>query len=266
MRGKIIHYNGNDGKGLIAVGERQVPFSIGQWSSDSAPAVNQTVEVSLDEVGSPTRIALVDTQTLAREKLSHFAALGGDQGQQAATKGKVVFQHISGRMGVSLMIVCAALFVAWFFLPALSVNLGFVGKSFSVSDVLGLNLQVGASFGFWSFLGLVAVVLPWVAPWLGARWASLFFCAPLLMIIVAYTRVRWQMHASVASAIDQAGQFGGADAQAMVQGMADQMAANVGKAISFDFGLWVVLLLSLYLAAMGVTHFLRAPSLSPAIH
>lgn len=266
MRGKIIHYNGNDGKGLISAGERQLPFSISQWCSDSAPAVNQTVDVSLDDTGALVRIVLLDGQTLAKEKLSQFASLGGDQGQQAATKGKAVFQQVSGRMGVSLMIVCAVLFFAWFFLPALSVNLGYGSKSFSVSDILGLDLQSGSSFGFWSFLGLVAVLLPWVAPWLRARWASLAFCAPLLMVIIAYAHVRWQMHASISNAMDQAGQLGGAQAQAMIQGMADQMAANVGKAISYGVGFWIVLLLSLYLAFIGIKRYLSTPSSSAAIH
>lgn len=264
MRGKIIHYNGNDGKGLISARDRQFPFNISQWSCDSAPAVNQTVEVTLDDAGMPMHIVIVDAQTLAREKLSQFASLSGDQGQQAATRGKVALQQVSGRMGVGLMIVCALLFIAWFFVPALSVNTGFVKKAFSVSDVLSLDLQRGTSFGFWSFLGLVAVVLPWLAPWLRARWAAILLCAPLLMIVVAYMRVRWQMHVSVANAIDQAGQFGGAQAQAMVQGMVDQMAANVGKAISYDFGFWIVLLLSLYLAVIGIKRYRSTPSFAPA--
>ncbi len=265
MRGKIIHYNGNDGKGLIAAGERQFPFNISQWSCDSAPAVNQTVDVTLDEAGAASRIVIVDAQTLARERLSQFASLSGDQGQQAAIRGKVALQQVSGRMGVSLMIVCAVLFIAWFFVPALSINTGFVEKAFSVSDVLSLDLQRGGtSFGFWSLLGLVAVVLPWLAPWLRARWASIFLCAPLLMIIVAYLHVRWQMHVSVANAIDQAGQLGGAQAQAMVQGMVDQMAANVAKAISYDLGFWIVLLLGLYLAVMGIKRYRSTPRFVPA--
>lgn len=264
MRGKIIHYNSSDGKGLISAVERQFPFGISQWSSDSAPALNQTVELTLDEAGTPIRIVLIDAQTLAREKLSQFASLSGDQGQQAATTGKAAMQQVRSRMGGSLMIVCTVLFIAWFFLPALSVNLGFVKKDFSVSDVLGLDLQSGASFGFWSFMGLVAIVLPWIAPWLRARWASLCFCAPLLMIGIAYVHVRWQMHTSVANAIDQAGQLGGAQAQAMVQGMVDQMSENVGKALSYGFGFWIVLLLSLYLAVVGIKRYFSTSGLSSA--
>jgi hypothetical protein len=267
QRGTVLQVPAGGSPGLIFVNGQQFPFQLPRiWQSPVAPTVNQTVDVTFDEAGSLISAVVVDAQALAKERLNQFAGVAGERGQQAVTKGGVVFREVVARMGRMQLIICAVLFLAWFFLPALSVNLGFVGKSFSVSDVLGLDLQSGASFGFWSFLGLVAVVLPWVAPWLQARWASIFFCAPVLMIIVAYARVRWQMHASVARAIDQAGQFGGSEAQSMVQGMVDQMAANVGKAISYDFGLWVVLLLSLYLAFIGIKRYLSAPNLSSATH
>ena len=45
MRGKIIHYNGNDGRGLVAADTRQIPFEIGQWRSDTAPSLNQIVDL-----------------------------------------------------------------------------------------------------------------------------------------------------------------------------------------------------------------------------
>ena len=48
MRGRIIHYNGADGKGLISADQRQIPFEISLWRSDTAPAVNQVVEMRLD--------------------------------------------------------------------------------------------------------------------------------------------------------------------------------------------------------------------------
>lgn len=258
MRGKIIHYNANDGKGLIAAGESQLAFNISQWSSDSAPSVNQAVDVSTNEDGSPARVALVDTQTLAKEKFRHFAAQGGSQGQEAAIQAKALLGHISRRMGMSVMTVCAILIVAWFLMPALSVNTGYAGKTLSVSDVLGLDLKSGSSFGFWSFLGLVSVLLPWLASWLHARWASFFYGAPLLMVVLAYAHVRWQMHEGVVRAMKQAEALGGPQAKAMMQGMVDQMAARIDKAISYEFGFWVVLLLSLYLAAVGIKQYISS--------
>lgn len=258
MRGKIIHYNATEGRGLVAADEHQLAFEIGQWRSELAPALNQTVECALDELQRLTSLKLVDAQTLAKERLNQFANSAGGQSQLAAAQGAAVLQQLRGRMGMAAMVAAAVLFLAWFFLPALSVSMGMgmgIGHSFSVSDLLGLQLsQMGAnsSFGFWALLGLVAVLLPWLTPWLRSRRAGLLNTAPLAMLVVAFLRVRWQVHSLVSQAIDAAGQMGGVQAQAMAQGMVDQMSAQVSKALSFDIGFWLVLLLSLALAVLGM--------------
>jgi len=72
MRGRIIHYNANDGRGLVTAEGRQYAFDITQWGSSIAPAVNQTVEATLAEdriVG----LVLMNPSTLAREKLTALA-------------------------------------------------------------------------------------------------------------------------------------------------------------------------------------------------
>ena len=78
MRGKIIHYNASDGKGLVAAAGQQFAFQIGQWRSDSAPAVNQTVELEFGEDGTLQSLAKVADEILLREKASELAGrLGG---------------------------------------------------------------------------------------------------------------------------------------------------------------------------------------------
>lgn len=270
-RGTVLQVPAGDSPGLIFVDGRQMPFQLaGVWQSPVAPAVNQVVDVSFDEVGVLTRVAVVDAQALAKERLNQFAGIAGDRGQQAMTKGGAVLHAVVGRMGRGQSIACAALLVAWFFLPVLSVNAGFgIARDFTVLDILGINLsQSGANsnFGFWSFLGLVAVALPWIAPWSRTRWAPLLNAAPLLLLVVAYVRVRWQVHALVSQALDAAGQFGGAEAQEMMQGVMEQMSSRVGDAVSLDFWFWVVLAISLYLAATGAMRFLRRPLPSPIAH
>jgi len=270
QRGTVLQVPSGSNPGLLFVAGQQIPFLLAAvWQSPVAPAVNQTVEITLDEAGNAVRIVVLDAQTLAKEKLGQFAGLAGDQGQQVAAQGKAALQRVSGRMGMVLMIVCAALFVAWFFLPALSVNSGFgYTKSFSVSNILGIELSQAGSdshFGFWSFLGLIAVLLPWAAPWLRTRWASLFNVAPLVMLVVAFAHLRWQVHELVSQAIDQAGQFGGAQAQSMVKGMVDEMSSRISQAISFDLGFWIVLLISLALAVIGLQRYFRRPHFAPAI-
>ena len=268
MRGKIIHYNGNDGKGLISAGDRQLPFNIGQWSCDSAPAVNQTVEVTLDETGSPARIVIVDAQTLAREKLSQFASMGGDQGQQAATRGKAVFDQVSGRMGKPTLIACVALWLAWFFLPAVSIDAVFMTKSLTFSEVIGYSVahpENGGSFGFFSFVGVICIVVPWVAPWLTQRWAPRLNFAPLTFVVMFLIRLKWQMHSAVSQALDSAGGYGGEQGTAMANQMMQNISDQLSKAISIGWGFWIVLLASVALAVVGfLGHRARAVK-APAV-
>lgn len=69
MRGRIIHYSPNDGKGLIAAADgQQYPLEISQWRSGLAPRVNQVVD--LEPHGNRARaVALVPATTLLRESL-----------------------------------------------------------------------------------------------------------------------------------------------------------------------------------------------------
>lgn len=269
MRGTIIQLPVGAEPGLLFVGGAQKSFRLaGVWQSAAAPAANQTVEVALDEAGEPTRITVVDAQTLAKEKLDQFAGKSAAQGQVALAAGITGFHSIRQRMGTILMVAAIVLFIAWFLLPAVSVSLGYgMNKSFSVSELLGLNLGIGEAsggFGFWSFLGLVAVILPWAVPWLKARWASLLLCAPLLMVVIAFVRVRLQIHHLASAAVSQAEQMGGAGAGAMLQGMMDQMSSRLAQAISYDVGLWIVVLVALLLAVMGVQRWLATTRIALA--
>ena len=76
MRGKVIHYNGNDGKGLIAAEGQQHPFEISQWHSDSAPAVNQTVELDLEQ-GKLVAVRRITEEALLKEKAGELAGKFG---------------------------------------------------------------------------------------------------------------------------------------------------------------------------------------------
>ena len=82
MRGKIIHYNGNDGRGLIATDNRQLPFEIAHWRSDTAPVVNVVVELSMagDALEAVTR---VPDDVLLKEKAGQLASKLGTAGGAA---------------------------------------------------------------------------------------------------------------------------------------------------------------------------------------
>ena len=192
-RGTVIQVPSATGAGLIFLDGQQISFQIaGIWQSPIAPAINQTVEVSVDDAGDLTRIVVIDAQTLAREKLSQFAGIAGGQSQLAATQGKAAFEILRERMGMPLMIAAAILVLLWFFGTGLNLIFGgVIVKSFSVADTLSFDLNdPTGSFGFWSFLGLLAVLAPWATSWVRARWAPLLFCAPLAIMVLAYARLR----------------------------------------------------------------------------
>ncbi len=71
MRGRIIHYNASDGRGLILAGDEQVPFEIALWYSACAPAVNQTVELAWagKRLKSVTRVS---RGAIAKEKIGKW--------------------------------------------------------------------------------------------------------------------------------------------------------------------------------------------------
>lgn len=239
IRGTIVQVPGENQPGLIvADGGKQIPFHLaGVWQSTVAPATNQSVEIALDPEGMAIRIAVVDVQTLAKEKFDKAQALvrekfrqlpGGQAGNQSGAPADAVRTY-AARMGKYAMICCAALIAAWFGLSVASVTGDMFGsrKGLSVSDLLGLasGMRPSGHLGFFGFLGLVAVLLPWAAPLVRSRVAGLFFCAPLAMLIVANVRV--------VSLIKELGQQS-REAAKMVLGMMQP---------KFEFGLWIVLAL-----------------------
>lgn len=49
MRGTIVHYNANDGRGLIAARDGgQYPFGIEAWRSGVSPKPDQVVDLSIE--------------------------------------------------------------------------------------------------------------------------------------------------------------------------------------------------------------------------
>lgn len=72
MRGRIIHYNASDGKGLIRAEDQQVPFEISLWCSDRAPAVNQIVELGWAG-GHLKSVTRVKKMVLVKEKVGGWA-------------------------------------------------------------------------------------------------------------------------------------------------------------------------------------------------
>lgn len=68
MRGRIVHYQPEEGRGLIAADGRQWAFSIAQWQADIAPRLDALVDFA-DADGRPEAIVLVSRWGRLREWL-----------------------------------------------------------------------------------------------------------------------------------------------------------------------------------------------------
>lgn len=259
MRGKIIHYNGGEGKGLVSADGRQFPFEIAQWRSDSAPAVNQTVELQVDgeSVQSLTRVS---EETLLKEKASALAgrlggigdgALGAVKGA-SATAGGAGFQSAVAQLGKPLLVIHALFALSALFFTYLKIDPGFgMSRSFSLVGLADISEQFGSSVGgaFLPWLAILSLLLP--VFW-RSRWAWLALLLPLL----ATTRPLFDVFSAVNKASSSASQFGGA-------GFGRRMGEQLLEMIATGMGLWLCLLTSLALAGFALKRTLLPPTLLP---
>lgn len=253
MRGTIIHYNGSEGKGLIATPECQYPFDITLWRSDVAPAINQTVELTVTD-GLLTGVSLVPASALLNEKAGQVGQqLGkladglrsrlGEGSAQSAGSGL----H---RLGKPLLAAQVVFAISALFLPFLKTDLTYgAGKSYSLAGLSDLSEKMGTSIGGASlpWLAILSVLLPLF--WRN-RWAWLALLLPLLATLMP----AFDFYRAIRSAGKQVEAMGGSGfASAMVDQLADML--------SIGFGAWLCLLASLVLAGLAVKRaLLSAPT------
>lgn len=252
MRGKIIHYNSNDGRGLVATEERQVAFEITQWRSDTAPALNQIVDLVLDNEALAS-LAKVPDEVLLKEKAGQLAGKLGAAGGAALQSLK---EHAPAEctggwlmlLGKPLLGIHAFFAVSALVLPYLKVNPMFGGgRSFTLVGVSHLSESMGTSVGgaFWTWLAIASLALPVV--W-KARWAWLALLLPLLATLKPLLDL---MSAASQAADGARGALGDQFANQIVKQMADMLGTGIG--------FWLCLASALTLAGIGIKRTLLPP-------
>lgn len=257
MRGRIIHYNGTDGRGLIAADGRQLPFEISHWRSETAPAVNLAVTMTLagDVLES---VARVPDDVLLKEKASDLAGKLGAAGGAALQSLKDASPANGGAsvgggwklLGKPLLIAHGVFVVAALALPFISIEspFGIGGKSFSLTGLSEASEAMGASVGgaFWPWLGILSIGLPVV-------WRNRMSWLALLL----------PLFAAIKPALD----FGLAARKASAA-MSDALGSDVGRQVAkqlaemlhIGIGAWVCVAAALFIAAIGIKRFLLPPS------
>ena len=248
-RGRILR-DTTTGEGLVFVDGNQHAFRLeGMWKSEYAPKVNMTVDVEFDDAGRLAAQAIGAAQEKAKQVAAEFQA-----------KGLPVIQQYAKHIGYPVLGALFAVILGWFFLPAISAELGFLGKN-SVTFYQGLKFlnsggvaaMGGGSAGIYGllcFAALLAVLLPYV--WKHPR-AGYAMASPLVLMLLVLLISWMKMNEQFEAGQQAAGAFGGAEYQQMAKQMADQAAAEMRKAISIGFGAYLAFAGAIYLAWRGIT-------------
>jgi hypothetical protein len=247
-RGTIIKVP-DTSPGLLAYNGQHTPFTIeGIWRSPVAPAINMTVDVATDASGGIVGLSAVDSQQLAKEKLDQFSGVAQERGKQAAEIAKQGVGALAARMGKVPMIASVLLWFAWFFLPAFSVNMIIDSKSFTFWEFLGIDFghsMAGFSVdhGFFSVIGFLAILAPFVAPFVPHPKAKFLNAAPIAFLLLAFIRFKWDISHALGQSAKEMGDFGAEMAKAAQQTLSD--------AISTSWGLYVLVLAAIVVAVFA---------------
>ena len=264
-RGRILR-DTTTGEGLVFVDGNQHAFRLeGMWKSEYAPKVNMTVDVEFDDAGRLVALRNVSGGGgAAGEQAAQAIGAAQEKAKQVAAefqaKGLPVIQQYAKHIGYPVLGALFAVILGWFFLPAISAELGFLGKN-SVTFYQGLKFlnsggvaaMGGGSAGIYGllcFAALLAVLLPYV--WKHPR-AGYAMASPLVLLLLVLLISWMKMNEQFEAGQQAAGAFGGAEYQQMAKQMADQAAAEMRKAISIGFGAYLAFAGAIYLAWRGIT-------------
>ncbi len=217
------------------------------------------VDAEFDDQGRLTALRTVAGGSAGGEQAAQaFAAAQATASKVAAefqSKGLPMILEYARKVGYPTLGALGVIILGWFFLPAISMNMGFLGKN-SVTFYQGLKLLNASGIE-----GLAALTGGGSAGFYG------LLCWGLLVRRVAaagVARPARHLRPGSAAGADGGGRGHclfqvsgtilrrvpprGGDYQRMAQQMAQQAAAQMRSAISIGFGAWLSLLGALYLA------------------
>ena len=225
--------------GILFVNGTQQPFTLERvWKSPVAPAANQVVDVEFDAVGAVTAIIVVDQQQLAKEKLTELGGVAQERGKEAALLAQQGIGALAARMGQLTLGAAVLVWIAWFFLPAAGISGGpMLAESYTFWTLLGTDfsndysaMQPGHQHGFFAFIGLLAIVAPFAAPFVRAAWSRYLYAVPLAYVAVGLIAIQLNINKV----------FG------------EMVKAGVPNPFSWHWGVFVLVLAAVVLAAQAL--------------
>jgi hypothetical protein len=118
-----------------------------------------------------------------------------EQGARAVQVLLPMLKSLTARMGAVPLGAAVLMWISWFFFPAASVDAGGGRLSFTFWSLLGIDfgnpesIATGGSHGLFSFLGIVAIAVPFAAPFLHAAWAKFLNAAPFAYCVVGFIAI-----------------------------------------------------------------------------
>ena len=257
MRGRIIHYNSNEGRGLIATDNRQLPFEIAHWRSDTAPMVNHAVDVVLAGENLES-VARVPDEVLLKGKAGELAGKLGAAGgtafksllQAAPAEASSPVAGMAGVLGKPLLIAYALFALSALLLPYISIQapFGIGGRSFTLAGLSEVSEAMGASVGgaLWAWIGILSIALPLL-------WRSRFAWLALLLPLFATVKPVIDIAAAASKAASAMGNALGRD-------IGGQIGQQIAEMLHPGLGAWGCALSALAIAGIGLKRVLLAPS------
>jgi len=196
--------------GILLISGKQYSFTLeGVWNSAVAPAPNQVVTAEISSTGVVTSITIVDQQQIAKEKFAELSGVAQERGKVVAGQIQQGIGALAARMGPVALAAAVVIWICWYLLPVAGVGGG--GEqvaSWTYHNLLGTNLtDPGAmsegttSRGFFRFLGFIAIVAPFLVPFIRTPWSRYLNAAPLAIVVIGWLVI----HQSMASTFAQMG-------------------------------------------------------------
>ncbi|WP_028452407.1 hypothetical protein [Chitinilyticum aquatile] len=255
--GKIIHYNQNEGKGIINADGQPHEFHIQQWRGNEAPRLNASVRIELAETGEMAIHPLAVAPAIDTEQL---AALGGQLGQTFKQHGGNMGARLLSLHGIPVLAAYAVFVFSGLFLTLITTGNGLAVSLHSWSDSLGRE-GVGNSLTqvvFW--LSVVSIAAPL---FVRHKLTPLLLCLPLLTgLLVMYDF--YSLYSFARTAMEQMygslsgfGGLGKAIAERANEEISSQL--SFGKVLSkAGLGFYGMQIAGACLALLGITRCLKA--------
>lgn len=250
-RGRVLR-DTNVGPGIVTVDAKQYTFTLEQmWLSDVPPRPGMVVDVAFDDAGAPSAVQAVPDSQLAREQAQQ--TLAGARRHGASLTGS-----LRSRFGLPVILTEALLLISFFMLPNLKMGNGFMERSLSGWDTIGLDpaTMATSSHGILSLLAL-ALFAPIAVPFLQKAWSRWLYAAPFAFAVIAFASLSYEIE-NVGRAARQA--VGGAFGAEAARGMGNPLAGLFSPAV----GAFLVLICSIFLLTRAFRH-IATPAAQPSL-